>query len=83
MELRHLPHALVRRAKPILPVSLLLDAPHFRSGAKTPDRIAIYQVCGVVERMKYYAIWTLTEVRAVARQLRRVCLTVGARVPAF
>ncbi|KAJ6627426.1 endoplasmic reticulum protein [Mycena sp. CBHHK59/15] len=25
------------------------------------SRIAIYQVCGVVERMKYYAIWTLTE----------------------
>ncbi|KAJ7087231.1 endoplasmic reticulum protein [Mycena belliarum] len=25
------------------------------------SRIATYQVCGVVERMKYYAIWTLTE----------------------
>ncbi|KAJ7667617.1 endoplasmic reticulum protein [Mycena polygramma] len=24
-------------------------------------RIAVYQVCGVFERMKYYAIWTLTE----------------------
>ncbi|KAJ7283384.1 endoplasmic reticulum protein [Mycena rebaudengoi] len=24
-------------------------------------RIGIYQICGVVERMKYYAIWTLTE----------------------
>ncbi|KAJ7762829.1 endoplasmic reticulum protein [Mycena maculata] len=24
-------------------------------------RIAIYQICGVFERMKYYAIWTLTE----------------------
>ncbi|KAJ7229056.1 endoplasmic reticulum protein [Mycena pura] len=24
-------------------------------------RIAVYQLCGVVERTKYYAIWTLTE----------------------
>ncbi|KAJ7162609.1 endoplasmic reticulum protein [Mycena crocata] len=24
-------------------------------------RVAIYQLCGVIERMKYYAIWTLTE----------------------
>ena len=26
------------------------------------DSIAIFQLCGVFERMKYYAIWTLTEV---------------------
>lgn len=28
-----------------------------------PISIAIFQVCGIFERMKYYAIWTLTEVR--------------------
>ncbi|EKM59433.1 uncharacterized protein PHACADRAFT_249920 [Phanerochaete carnosa HHB-10118-sp] len=28
-------------------------------------RIAIFQVCGVVERIKYYAIWTLTEGAAI------------------
>ncbi|KAI0092435.1 MBOAT, membrane-bound O-acyltransferase family-domain-containing protein [Irpex rosettiformis] len=28
-------------------------------------RIAIFQVCGVFERMKYYAIWTLTEGAAI------------------
>ncbi|KAJ6456381.1 MBOAT, membrane-bound O-acyltransferase family-domain-containing protein [Mycena sanguinolenta] len=24
-------------------------------------RVAVYQFCGVIERMKYYAVWTLTE----------------------
>lgn len=38
----------------VLPYAIL-------SKSLTPFRIALFQVCGLFERAKYYALWTLTE----------------------
>jgi lysophospholipid acyltransferase len=35
--------------------------PTFDTHAQCRHRIGFFQICGVFERCKYYAIWTLTE----------------------
>ena len=60
-----------------LGVFVVFGGSHNFSAALTPwfasqpllYRIAIFQIYGTLERSKYYAIWTLTEVRG-----NRVCV---------
>ena len=45
-----------------------MTSPQFLGLTSSATRLLFFQIAGFFERCKYYAIWTLTEVRA--RSLR-------------
>jgi hypothetical protein len=53
---------LVHNSEHILSVSSALDDLAVVLKSQYARRITYYHFCGIMERTKYYAIWTLTEV---------------------